>query len=70
MSVPWQAVVNGHEFECPRCEHKLVLSDRKEQYETLDEHICDPNSEPIEKPIWLCKNKNCVLSYDFIFLGN
>lgn len=44
---------------CPACKTNLVPGNL-EQYETLDEHICDPNGE--ERPLrqtYVCPNVSC-----------
>jgi hypothetical protein len=46
-------------FLCPACKSTLVPGLAKE-YQTLDEHICNPNQESFpERPTWVCSNGAC-----------
>lgn len=48
-------------YMCPACELKLIKGSPK-YYETLVEHVCDPNNTifPL-RDTWICKNQKCKL---------
>jgi hypothetical protein len=38
----------------------LVQDEKKRKFETLDEHVSDPNKRDYpERPVWLCPNEDC-----------
>ena len=44
---------------CPKCKSELISGDMKE-FETLSEHVCDPNKQNYPKrPTWVCSDVNC-----------
>lgn len=44
---------------CPICKSELILGEGKKRYETLVEHVEDPNGIPCEKPYYICSNNKC-----------
>lgn len=49
-------------MKCPKCKTKLIEGEQK-QYETLDEHVFNPNKEDYPlRPTYICTNKNCEIS--------
>lgn len=51
-------------YKCPFCKSKLQVAGKR-QYETLSEHMCDPNGKPTPKDYWKC---NCDKSQN-VFWG-
>jgi hypothetical protein len=49
-------------WRCPLCEQRL-LPTHVGRYESLDEHVSNPNGTPSAKPGMQCTNKHC-LSYE------
>jgi hypothetical protein len=48
---------------CPVCSTELIHG-KKMLYETLCEHVCDPNgynSCPSVRGTWVCPNEDCML---------
>lgn len=43
---------------CPICEKELIVTHR-ERYESLDEHVSDPNGTPSLKDGYECSDENC-----------
>lgn len=53
---------------CPYCQFQLS-KDLDKKFETLSEHVCDPNNEygrPL-RPTWKCYNDDCPCSKEDIF---
>ena len=50
---------NGPELFCPVCRRQLKAT-CEGYYETLDEHVCDPNSAPTKRTGYTCINNICV----------
>lgn len=48
-------------WRCPVCQSSLWMGGL-EAYETLDEHVMDPNAEPAKKRTWICRTIGCLLS--------
>lgn len=46
-------------MRCPFCHHTLVNKGREENYETLTEHVFNPNSIGSPRPVWECDNEKC-----------
>jgi hypothetical protein len=49
-------------MKCPFCEKDLVVG-KPRLFETLYEHVCDPNGEdedPGERPAWVCTCEHAV----------
>jgi hypothetical protein len=44
---------------CPVCRRQLIAT-CEGYYETLDEHVCDPNSDPTKRTGYTCINNICV----------
>jgi len=55
------------QFRCSICKEKLKLSEDTKSYQTLDEHVCDPNSIPISKHYFYCDNEKCEASKKEVF---
>lgn len=55
------------QLHCPKC-HKPLISGKEQRYETLSEHVCDPNNttRPL-RPTLVCNNINCPASKEDIF---
>jgi len=52
---------------CPKC-HKELISGEDKEFETLSEHVCDPNQESFPlRATWICVNKNCPVSKENVF---
>ena len=49
-------------MKCPNCKTELILSQETRKYETLNDHVCDPNGESPERFYFYCPNENCILS--------
>lgn len=49
------------QMECPICRSKLVLGQGTRKYETLSDHVCDPNGDVPERPYFVCPNEKCGL---------
>ena len=47
---------------CPACKTRLHMMDKARRYETLSEHVSDPNATPIHKPIFMCLTNNCPVN--------
>ena len=59
-------------YKCPFCKSKLKVSGKRE-YETLEEHVFDPNGEPSSKDYWECtcnKSKGVFWGIDGDMYGN
>jgi|WetSurMetagenome_2_1015567.scaffolds.fasta_scaffold639737_3 hypothetical protein len=65
-------------MKCPFCKKELIPG-KPRSYETLSEHVCDPNGEdgdPGERPTWECTceySKDCDVFWDEqgdIYVGN
>lgn len=57
-------------WECPYCNDKLT-KDVDREYETLLDHVTDPNYEgnfPL-RPTFVCKNKLCKMNHEVGFYG-
>lgn len=55
-------------MRCPMCQSKLQESNFKKNYQTLVEHVSEPNEKPIAKTFFICRNDTeCELQY---FEGN
>ena len=48
-------------IKCPKCNKRLLYSECK-QYETLTEHIQNPNDIPCYKPSFVCYNVKCDMN--------
>lgn len=48
-------------MRCPVCKSDLILGEGKRAYQTLVEHVCDPNSDVNEKEYFICSNKSCEI---------
>lgn len=46
-------------MKCPCCKSEIVIGPKK-QYETLDEHVCSPNSESPFRDTLICSNEDCI----------
>lgn len=46
---------------CPACGQRLCLESYARKYETLSEHVSDPNRDFPAKPSFICLNENCPL---------
>lgn len=44
---------------CPRCLSPLILGEGTRGYQTLVEHVSDPNGHVYSKDYFICSNKNC-----------
>jgi hypothetical protein len=40
-------------MKCPKCRKTLILTESR-VYETLVEHVCDPNGESLPRPTYVC----------------
>lgn len=49
------------EMECPICGSKLILGTGTKKYETLSDHVCDPNNDVPDRPYFVCPNDRCKL---------
>lgn len=49
------------QMECPICRSKLVLGQGTKKYETLSDHVCDPNRKLPDRPYFVCPNEVCRL---------
>jgi hypothetical protein len=49
-------VMKKNILHCPKCEDSLSVS-KLQRYETLVEHVMDPNQAPSLKPTFRCTNK-------------
>lgn len=49
------------QMECPTCRSKLVLGQGMRKYETLSDHVCDPNGDVPERPYFVCPKEDCKL---------
>ena len=59
----------GENWKCPCCGHKLLESVKKE-YESLMEHVEDPNAEEYPtRSTWVCVNPMCIISKSKCFYG-
>lgn len=45
-------------MKCPKCKRELVKGEGTKIYQTVDEHVCDPNSAPGAKEYYVCPT-NC-----------
>jgi hypothetical protein len=54
----WKKWHKSKNIPCPVCGHFLVNGELK-RYETLNQHVCDPNAESELAPTLICNNKNC-----------
>lgn len=50
-------------MRCPLCQNKLHKSSSTKVYETLNEHVCDPNGKPDAKMFFMCLNGQCKFRY-------
>lgn len=59
--------MNKIEMHCPKC-RTLLIKGKDREFETLSDHVCDPNKEhyPL-RPTWICNNVKCECSEDDIF---
>lgn len=48
-------------MRCPVCKSDLIFGEGKRAYQTLVEHVCDPNSDVNEKDYLICSNKDCEI---------
>jgi len=48
-------------MQCPACKSRVILGEGKRAYQTLDEHVCDPNGDVDEKEYYICSNHECEL---------
>jgi hypothetical protein len=48
-------------MKCPNCKTDLLESTEKIAYETMSDHVCDPNTDPPARTFFYCKNPNCAL---------
>jgi len=48
---------------CPNCKADLVESKFLKRYETLMDHVCDPNGESPARPFFKCMNVSCDLYF-------
>lgn len=46
-------------MRCSICKSNLILSDKK-CYETLGDHVYDPNGTPPERDSYVCSNNECI----------
>lgn len=54
-------------FHCPVCRATLEISEDKKVYETLDEHVSDPNGELPARHYLLCPNETCIANERKVF---
>lgn len=55
---------------CPACKQRLHPWRFAEKYETLEEHVCDPNRDVFYKPVFKCISNTCPLHYSTgVFFG-
>jgi len=45
---------------CPRCLSPLILGKDLRVYETIVEHVTNPNGFPIPKEFYICSNNSCL----------
>lgn len=50
-------------MRCPLCQNKLRESNVKKVYQTLCEHVSEPNDKPIAKTFFICCNTKCEYHY-------
>lgn len=53
--------VTGHDMKCPVCDAGLIPKDEA-HYETLVEHVGNPNGIPSMKTGWGCTNPECDIA--------
>lgn len=55
------------EMNCPKC-HKRLVQGKDREFETLTDHICEPNREhyPL-RPTFICNNPQCPASKEDLF---
>jgi len=56
-----QRIVTENIF-CPACKSRLRLLGQAKSYETLSEHVSDPNGHHPLKPAFVCLNEQCKLN--------
>jgi len=56
----------SHELLCPLCRSQLIVGPDY-RYETLGEHVCDPNGARPSRPTLVCPNQSCQASWAKIF---
>lgn len=52
--------LNPNKWSCSICKSKLEKQPDKRVYETLADHISNPNGVPPERDYYKCSNKNCA----------
>ena len=60
-------IQEGLQMECPICRTKLVLGNGTKRYETLSDHVCDPNGTIPERPYFECPNEKCAIYKNSFF---
>jgi len=55
-----------HEMFCSLCRSRLVAGP-DHRYETLGEHVCNPNGARPSRPTLICPNQSCQASWAKIF---
>jgi len=48
-------------MQCPECKIELVISSEKRRYETLLDHVSDPNGKSPMRSCYVCPNEKCCL---------
>lgn len=58
---------NNKGWLCPSCKSPVVIT-KQERFETLEEHVCNPNMEvhPL-RDAYQCSDKNCITKKNNIF---
>lgn len=54
------------DWKCPSCESKITFGEVA-RYQTLDEHVCSPNSTPKLRRTLICSNRECITRKKNIF---
>lgn len=62
-----QIIKEALEIECPICRSKLILGNGEKRYETLGDHVCNPNGTPPNRPYFICPNDKCALFNNSFF---
>ena len=44
-------------MKCPKCKHDLIRGEGTRIYQTIDEHVCQPNATPRPREYYVCPNE-------------
>ena len=58
--------MKNEKWYCPVCKSEII-DGKVLKYQTLNEHVCNPNGEPTKKQSYICGESDCICNENDIF---